>query len=83
MGDSNDLVPNRLGATNGGYNPLSSSIARLRARDSSDNVPDLARLCWNGDFGGSVEIPLNANLGGDDGRLSTPPNCVESNLGLP
>ena len=58
-----------------GYRPLSSSMARFRARDSSD-IPLLTDLAWN-IFGGSVEIPLNANRGGDIG-VSSSTSCCEA-----
>lgn len=52
----------------GGYSPCSSASARCRARVSFEidpgRVPLLARYIT---FGGSVEMPLNANLGGEGG----------------
>lgn len=57
-----------MGGTSAGYKPSSSARARCLATVSSDIVPavsDRARVLK--DFGGSVEMPLKANFGGEGG----------------
>ena len=69
-GESEPGLRNTDGGTSGGYRACSASSSRLRARLSSDMTsgPFVNRF-WNGDFGSSVEMPLNAIRGGD-GRPS-------------
>ena len=61
--------PNIAGTVRGGYRPCSSARARCLARVSSD-ILSAADCRWK-DFGGSVEIPLMANLGGEGGRSAS------------
>ena len=66
-GESALRAPVMFGGTNAGYKPCSSARARCLARVSSDIVPARALFLKYEDFGGSVDIPLKANFGGDGG----------------